>query len=101
MATAHMYVFPWFNPLPNNKILDHSKLKAFADDKFKVIQMLKILLNNIENIVGKEENAGYQDFLLFPQCFQKAISSGALNIGIVWSPALGHPDIKSRGSSGA
>ena len=22
-----------------------------------------------ENIVGKGENAGYQDFLLFPQCF--------------------------------
>ena len=22
-----------------------------------------------ENIVGKEENAGYQHFLLFPQCF--------------------------------
>ena len=24
-----------------------------------------------ENIVRKGENAGYQDFLLFPQCFQK------------------------------
>ena len=24
-----------------------------------------------ENIVGKGENAGDQDFLLFPQCFQK------------------------------
>ena len=24
-----------------------------------------------ENIVGKEENASYQHFLLFPQCFQK------------------------------
>ena len=25
-----------------------------------------------ENIVGKGENAGYQHFLLFPQCFEKA-----------------------------
>ena len=25
-----------------------------------------------ENIVGKGENAGYQHFLLFPQCFSKA-----------------------------
>ena len=25
-----------------------------------------------ENIVKKEENAVYQYFLLFPQCFQKA-----------------------------
>ena len=26
----------------------------------------------VENIVGKGENDGYQHFLLFPQCFQKA-----------------------------
>ena len=25
----------------------------------------------VENIVGKEEIAGYEQFLLFPQCFQK------------------------------
>ena len=24
----------------------------------------------VENIVGKGENAGYQHFLLYPQCFQ-------------------------------
>ena len=28
-------------------------------------------MGTIENIVGKGENAGYQHFLLFPQCFQK------------------------------
>ena len=28
--------------------------------------------DQVENIVGKGENAGYQHFLLFPQCFQKA-----------------------------
>ena len=28
-----------------------------------------IFLDNVENIVGKKENAGYQYFLLFPQCF--------------------------------
>ena len=31
--------------------------------------------DRVENIVGKGENAGYQYFLLFPQCFQP---------GIVW-----------------
>ena len=30
-----------FNPLPNNKILDWSKLKVFADDKIKVTEKLK------------------------------------------------------------
>ena len=29
------------------------------------------VFNRVEN-VGKGENAGYQHFLLFPHCFQKA-----------------------------
>ena len=29
------------------------------------------LPNLVENIVGKEVNALYEKFLLFPQCFQK------------------------------
>ena len=28
--------------------------------------------DRVENIVEKGENDGYQHFLLFPQCFQKA-----------------------------
>ena len=28
-------------------------------------------LNRVENIVGKGEIARYEQFLLFPQCFQK------------------------------
>ena len=28
------------------------------------------VLNGVENILGKGENAGNQHFLLFPQCFQ-------------------------------
>ena len=60
------------NPLPNDKILVWSKLKAYADDKIIVTEKLKIVLGRIENIVEKGENAGYQHFLLFPQCFQKA-----------------------------
>ena len=28
------------------------------------------LFDRVENIVGKGENAGYQQFILFPQCFQ-------------------------------
>ena len=38
----------------------------------------------IEKIAGKGENAGYQHFLLFPQCFQKPSVSGSLKVGIVW-----------------
>ena len=63
-----------FNPLPNDNILVRSKLKAFADDKLIGIQNALFVLDKIENIVGKEENAGYQHFLLVLKCFQKAIS---------------------------
>ena len=41
-------------------------------------------MGRVENIVGKEENAGNQHFLLFPQCFQKFSMSGSLKVGIVW-----------------
>ena len=59
-------VWEWANPLPDDKILALPKLKAFADDKFDVIQNIKVVFHRIENIMGKEENAGYQHFLLFP-----------------------------------
>ena len=42
------------------------------------------VFDRVENIVGKGENADYQHFLLFPQCFQKAFDSGSLKVGIVW-----------------
>ena len=67
-----------FNPLPDDKILGLPKLKAFADDKSNVTQNVKVVFQRIENIVGKEENAGYQHILfLFLQCFQKDISPSA------------------------
>ena len=66
--------------LPNNRILDWSILKVFADNKIILTQKLKFVLGRIENIVGKGENAGYQPFLLFPQCFQKlSFSRGVKN----------------------
>ena len=58
----------------DNKILDWSKLKEVADDKFIEAQTLKLVFRRVENIVGKGENAGYQHFLLFPQYFQKSLS---------------------------
>ena len=48
------------------------KLKAFADNKIIVAEKLRFVLGKIENIVKKGENAGYQHFLPFLQCFQKA-----------------------------
>ena len=71
----------FINPLPNNKILDFTKLEELEDNKFKVAKMRISLYDRVENTVGKGENAGYQHFLLFPQCFPK---SSSLKVGIVW-----------------
>ena len=60
-----------FNALPNDKILDWSKLKAFEDDKINETEKLKFVLESVENMVGKGENAGNQHFLLFPHYFSK------------------------------
>ena len=43
---------------------------------------LKFGLGLVENNLGKGENAGYQHFFLFPQCFQKPSVSGSLNLGL-------------------
>ena len=73
-----------FNSLPNGTILALTKFKTFADDKILVTQTLEFVLGGVENIVGKGENAGYQHFLLFPQCFLKLSLPEVLKVGIVW-----------------
>ena len=42
----------------NDKLLDWSKLKAFADDKLNLAKKWKFVLGRVENMVGKGENAG-------------------------------------------
>ena len=49
-----------------------SKHILLADDKINLTKNLKLDLGRLENNVGKGENAVYQHFLLFPQCFQNA-----------------------------
>ena len=56
---ALVIVTQTFNCLPNDKILNLSKFKAFAGDKIIMTQKLNIVLGRVENIVGKGENAGF------------------------------------------
>ena len=58
-------------PFPKQQILDSSKLKEFADDCFGFKENGRKLSKWVENNVGKEEIARYEQFLLFPHCFQK------------------------------
>ena len=55
-----------------NQILHSSNLKVFAEDNFKFDENGRKLSRRVENTVGKGEIARYEQFLLFPQCFQKA-----------------------------
>ena len=57
-------------PFPKRQILDSSKLKEFADDNFKFDGNGRKLSKRVENTAGKGEIALYEQFLLFPQCFQ-------------------------------
>ena len=61
-----------------------TKLKAFADYEINVAQVMILVFDRVENHVEKGENDGYQHFLLFPRCFQRATFSGWLKVRIVW-----------------
>ena len=63
-----------FHPLQNDKIVALSKLKAFADDKFYVIQSIRSVFHEVKNIEGKEENGCLPAFSSFPKMFSKDIT---------------------------
>ena len=73
-----------FNSFPNDKILDSSKLKEISNGNFKFDENGRKFSKRVENTVGKGEIARYEQFLLFPQCFQKACFPGASKGVIVW-----------------
>ena len=73
-----------FKPITKWQILDSSKLKEFADDNFKFDENGRKLSKWVENTVAKGEIAHYEQFLLFPQCLQKACFPGASKGVIVW-----------------
>ena len=58
--------------------------EEFADNNFKFDENGRKLPKRFENTVGKGEIACYEQFLLFPQCFQKACITGASKGVIVW-----------------
>ena len=80
MEKKHFFV----QPITRQQILDSSKLKEFADDNLKFDENGRKISKGVENTVGKGEIAHYEQFLLFPQCFQKACFLGASKGVIVW-----------------
>ena len=70
-------------------------MKEFADDNYKFTENGRKLFKWVENTVGKGEIARYEQFLLFPQCFQKACFSGVSKGVIVWE-WVNVPGVKHR-----
>ena len=75
------------NSLTHDKISDLSKFKAFADNNLNVARMTKLVFDRVENIVGKDENAGYQHFPFFPTMFSKALFLQGCSKSGLWSKA--------------
>ena len=63
-------------PFPKRQILDSSKLKEFANNNFKCDENGTKLSKYVENNEEKGEIARYEQFVRFPQCFQKACTAG-------------------------
>ena len=62
---------------PKRQILESSELKEFADHNFKFVENGRKLSKQVEkeNTVEKGEIACYEQFLLFPQFFQKTCTA--------------------------
>ena len=56
----------------------------FADDKFKFNENDRKFSKQIENSDEKGEITRYEQFLLFPQCFQKTCMADTYKAGPVW-----------------
>ena len=62
-------------PFPKQQILDSSKLREFLDNNFKCDENGRKFSKQVQKTVGKGEIACFQQFLLFPQCFQKSCAA--------------------------
>ena len=57
-------------------------MKMFANDNFKFDENGREFSKAVENTLGKGEIARYDQFLLFPQCFQKSCTADTKNQGL-------------------
>ena len=68
--------------------------KKFADNNFKFDENGQKFFKHVENTEVKGEIAPYEQFLLFPQCFQKTCSADMWKPGLVWERVKSFPNDK-------
>ena len=56
-------------PFTKRQYLSSVQFESIRIRHFQGNSMMICVTDWVENIVGKGENAGYQHFVLFPQCF--------------------------------
>ena len=61
----------------------------FVDDNFKFVENGRKFSKMVENAVGKGEIARYEQFLLYPQCFQKICTADTKKPGLAWERVEG------------
>ena len=76
MTPSEIYkIFHSLISQPKQQMLDYPNLKEFADDKFKFDENGRRFSKWLEKTLGKGEIAHYEQFLLFPQCFQNTCTA--------------------------
>ena len=82
------------NPFPHNKILDQTKLKAFANDNLNVTKMIISVFDGVENIVGKEKTACTSNFS-FSHVFKRLLSQARQKMSLCryGLTAFGQPQV--------
>ena len=70
------------NPFPPDKILDQTKLKAFADNELNVTKMIISVFDRVENIVGKGEIACTSNFSFSHNVFKRLLSQTHQKVGM-------------------
>ena len=65
--------------------------QGFADDNIKSDENGRKFSKQVENTVGKGEIARYEQFLLFPQRFQRTCTADTEKPGLVWERVNSFP----------
>ena len=60
---------------PKRQMSDSSKLEYYTDNNFRFDENDRKFFKWVENTVGKGEIARYEQFILFPRCFQKTCTA--------------------------
>ena len=73
-----------FLTLPQTKSLHFCQLEEFPDNSFELDENGRKFSKSVKNTLGKGEIARYEQFLLFPHCFQKIDTADTLKQGPYW-----------------